>query len=445
MLKAGFRFIRGAYAGAFRLARNPRQALASLCVVSLYRNAGYLMAGTAVSSIGGFVFWIMAARVYSVEAVGLGAAAIAALGLLALVSESGLGIGLIRFLPGAGRDGNDMLNTFFTVSGSASVAIALVFLAGLGFWSPELMPVRQQPVFFAAFVVLAVANALQPLVSNVFLAKLNTRFIVIKNVIMGALKIAFLPLFAIFFDSGLGIFASQGLAVAIAVLLAALLFLPRVQDGYRPFFKVERRLLSKLGRYAAGNYVGRVLLQATPLILPLVVLNTLGVEMNAYFYVAWAIVTALKAIPSSVFNSLFAEGSNDEASIRTNSAKSLAFVFLLLLPLTLSILVIAEKLLLLFGQEYAENAALLLRVVVVAVIPWAINYLYISIERVRKNIKGVIGVTAVATCLSLGFSCLLVLNLGLVGVGIGYAAGQAVVAMAVVILLLRRYQPRVKM
>lgn len=439
LLKSSFYFIKGGYADAFRLARHPWEGLKSLYGVSLYRNAVYLVVGTAVTDITAFVFWIIAARFYPVEAVGLGSAIISALGLLAIFAGLGLGIGLIRFLPGAGEDSNDMMNSCFTLSGLASVAVALIFLAGLHFWSPALFVVRQHPIFFAAFVVFTVAATLQPLVNNVFLAKLNTKFIVIGNAIVGLLRIALVPVFAMFFINDFGIFASTGLATAIALLFAAFWFLPKVQNGYRPFPKIEKRVLNELSHYAAGNYVARILLLMTSYVLPLVVLNILGAEMNAYFYIAWTVAVAVQVIPTSIFNSLFAEGSNDEASIRTNTAKSLKFTFLLLLPLALLILIIAEKLLLLFGQAYSDNAALLLRIVVVAVIPWGVNYLYVSIERVRKNIKGIIAVAAVATCLSLGLSYLLMLRMGLIGVGIGYVAGQTIVAIAVVIHLWRRY------
>ena len=438
-LKTGLCFISNVYADIFRLTRHPREGLKSLYGISLYRNAVYLAVGTVVTNIAGFVFWAIAARFYPTEAVGLGSAAISALGLLAIFSELGLGIGLVRFLPGAGKDGNDMINSCFTLSGLASVAAALIFLVGLRFWSPALLVVRQQPIFFAAFVIFTLAMALRLLVDYVFLAKLNTKFTAIANVITGALKIALVPVFAMFFTNTFGVFASTGLAVAIALLFAAFWFLPKVQNGYRPFLKIERRVLNELRHYAAGNYVAGILLQITPYVLPLLVLNILGAEMNAYFYIAWTVAVIFQFILSSIYNSLFAEGSNDEASIRTNTSKSLKLTFLLLLPLTLLILIIAEKLLLLFGQAYADNAALVLRILVVAAIPWGINYLYVSIERVRKNVKGIIAVSAVATCLSLGLSYLLMLKMGLVGVGIGYIAGQTVIAIAVAIHLWRRY------
>jgi len=439
LLKISFYFIKNGYAGAFQLARHPQEGLKSLYGVSLYRNAVYLAVGTVVTSIAGFVFWAIAARFYPAEAVGLASAIISALGLLAIFSELGFEAGLIRFLPGAGKDGNDMINSCFTLSGLASVAVALIFLVGLRFWSPALLVVRQQPIFFAAFVVFAVASAVQPLIGSVFLAKLNTKFIAIINAVAGSLRIALVPVFTMFFISAFGIFVSTGLAVAIALLFAAFWFLPKVQDGYRPFPKIERKVLNELSHYAAGNYVARILLQITSYVLPLAVLNILGAEMNAYFYIAWMVAGILNVIPSSISTSLFAEGSNDEASIRINAAKSLKLTFLLLLPLTLLILIIAEKLLLLFGQAYADNAALVLRILVVAVIPWGINYLYVNIERVRQNIKGIITVSAVATGLSLGLSYLLMLKMGLVGVSIGYIAGQTIVAIAVVIHLWRGY------
>ncbi len=434
-------FLKSVRDDSIRLLRDPRQALRAGYGVSLYRNAGYLIISTAVTAVTGFVFWIIAARLYPVEAVGVGSAIISALGLMAIFPELGLSTGLIRFLPGAGKDANDMINSCFTLSGLASLAIALVFLAGLHIWSPALLPVRQHPVFFAAFVVFAVAAALQPLANAVFLTKLKARLILLTDAVAGVLRLPLVAIFALLFAGAFGILASKGLGVAIAMAVAILWFVPGVQKGYRPVPRLRRGVLNRLSRYAAGNYVGGVLLEMLPLVLPLVVLGVLGAQLNAYFYIAWAIAIKLTIIPSAIFNSLFAEGSNDEASIRANTTKSIKFTLLLLLPLILVILVISDWLLLLFGREYSDNAAQLLRILVAGIVPWGINYLYISIERVRKNTKGIIVVTAAATGLSLGLSYLLMVNLGLAGVGVGYVAGQTVVAIPVAVHLWRRSRP----
>jgi O-antigen/teichoic acid export membrane protein len=410
----------------------------------LYQNAYYLMLGAAITSVLGFVFWIVAAKVYATEAVGLCAAIISASGLLALFSELGLGIGLIRFLPGAGKNGNDLMNTCFTLGGLASTVITLIFLAGLGFWSRALLPVRQHPLFLIAFVVFSIVTALQPLVLNTFLARRNGKFIVITRIIHHSLKIVLLALFAILFNNVFDIFTASVLAAAISLIIAVVWFLPRVQSGYRPFPKIQKKVLTEISHYSAGNYIGRLLLQMTPFILPLMVVNVLGAEMNAYFYIAWTVANVLLVIPSAIFNSMFAEGSNDETSLLANIPKTIKLELILLLPATLLIWLIADKLLLLFGQAYSDNGALLLRIVVLSVIPWSINYLYISIGRVRKDVSGVIKVAGASSGLSLGLSYFMMLEMSLTGVGVGYLAGQSIVAIVIAFHLWQGYHSRAK-
>lgn len=406
----------------------------------LFKNAYFLMAGSALTSMIGFAFLIVATRFYSIEAIGLTTATLSALGLIAIFSELGLGIGLIRFLPNSGKNGNDMLNACLTLSGLTSIVLALIFLSGLGIWSPALLLIRQDNMFSIAFVISAIITALNPLVLNIFLARRDTKFILISNVIASVLKLVFAILFAIFLNSAFGLFVSAGLAAAVALVISVILLLPKVQSGYRPQAIVKKEAFNEIWRYSIGNYISRCLLQITPLILPLIVVNVLNTEMNAYFFVAWSIASMLMIIPSSISNSLFAEASNDETSLKANTVKSLKLMLLLLLPPTLFISIIADKLLLLFGQAYSDNSSLLLFIVLLSIFPYSINYLYISIARVTKNTSSIIKVTIMLTSLSLGLSYLLMLDMGLIGVGIGYLGGQSIVAIGVAIFLWRDYR-----
>jgi O-antigen/teichoic acid export membrane protein len=205
---------------------------------------------------------------------------------------------------------------------------------------------------------------------------------------------------------------------------------------------IKGELLKEIGRYSAGNYVARVMLDVAVLALPMVVINTLGAESNAYFVVAWAIVAAIRVIPTSVSNSLFAEGSNDEDSLMVNAVKSLKLIFLILIPVVLVIAAIGDKILLIFGESYSENGTILLRIMIFSVIPWSISYIYISIERVRKKVSGIIKVSSALACLSLGLGYLLMLKMGIVGMGIGYLVGQSAVAMSIVLVLFRKRRSR---
>jgi O-antigen/teichoic acid export membrane protein len=124
-----------------------KEGLKSLYGVSLYRNAVYLMLNSGVFALTGFVFWIAAAKLYPAEAVGLSSAAISAIGLLAVLSTLGLDYGLIRFLPGSGEKANDMINSCFTIGGVVSIVVSGIFLAGLGIWSPALLPIRESCIY----------------------------------------------------------------------------------------------------------------------------------------------------------------------------------------------------------------------------------------------------------------------------------------------------------
>src|SRR5262249_41235131 len=67
---------------------------------SLLRNSGMMMAATAVNLALGYVYWIVAARAYSVQAVGLGAALLAAMTLAWTISSLGIGNSVVQLLPG---------------------------------------------------------------------------------------------------------------------------------------------------------------------------------------------------------------------------------------------------------------------------------------------------------------------------------------------------------
>ena len=70
---------------------------------------------------------------------------------------------------------------------------------------------------------------------------------------------------------------------------------------------------------------------APNLILPIMVLNVLGAEQAAYYYIAYAIAALLFMIPNAISMSLFVEGSHGEALKRT-VVKSLVTIFSLLVP-----------------------------------------------------------------------------------------------------------------
>ena len=77
---------------------NYRAIAVSLASDHLYRNS-FFMAFSSIFNAGcGFFFWIIAARIYTVEQVGLATALISSLSLVLLFSRLGFDFSIIRFI-----------------------------------------------------------------------------------------------------------------------------------------------------------------------------------------------------------------------------------------------------------------------------------------------------------------------------------------------------------
>lgn len=415
-----------------------RRKLIDLAAIPLYRNAAYLMMVTAVTSLLGFFFWMIVARYYSEAEVGYSSAIISAISLLAMISMAGLNSLLIRFLPQAEKP-QELINSCLTLSGIFSVVIAVIFVAGLGFWSPALSFIKDNTIFALAFIVFTLFWALSTLLNTTFIAKRRAGFTLSKAVIFSVLKIPLPILFVVYFGS-FGVVASWGIALAVSVAISLLFFLPKAQKGYKPVPTLNAGLIKDTWRYSAGNYVTNLISSSLGFILPIMVINLLDSSQNAYFYIAWMISSLLFAIPRSVSQSLFAEGSHFEDKLRENIVKSLKFTFLLLIPSIVILLLAGKFLLLAFGHSYSLNALMMLRILSISSLPVAINSLYTSILRVQGRLKELMTISGLITIPVLLTSYLIVPEVGIIGIGYAWLGAQTI--LAIYIILSKKLLPK---
>lgn len=415
--------INGVITGIIRIATS-KEKLRKHLQTPLYENAYYLIAGSVAAAFLGFVFWMIVARFYSPSEVGLACALISVMGMLTSFSTLGLHIGLIRFLPEE-RDKRGMINSCLTMPGICAVALAVVFISGLGFWTPKLLFLRENFFYLLCFIIFTVASSIFLVQKNVFVALRSTKFNLVQRVVWNGLKIAF-PI-ALVSLGAFGIFSSCGITLCVTVIIGTLL-IRKVQSGYYPLPVIKKHMINDMMHFSFGNYIIEFIGTASIYILPLMVLGILGAETTAYFYIAFTISSMMFMISGAVGMSLFAEGSYEFEKLRTNVIRSMNFMFILLLPLLAIILLFGDKILLLFGKAYSENAFTLLRILALSSIPLVVNELYVGIKRVQKKIKPILYYSILALVLILGVSYLLMPKFGLIGVGIGWLLGQGVIA-----------------
>ena len=387
----------------------------------LLKNSFFILL-TSTSSAGfGFIFWMLAAKLYSPQDVGTATALIASMMLLVLLSRFGLDFSIIRFFPGA--DKSRIFSTSVIITTFFAVVFGAVFISGVDIFSPELSLLKS-PQNAALFLIFLAASSVTALTAISFIAIRKAGFQFLQSIIVGS-RIAFLlPLIAL---GAIGIFGAIGISVVLAVLVALVLLM---WSGIRVRAAIDRGFLNEAFHFSAGNYLAGLFIAAPNMILPIMVLNVLGAEQAAYYYIAYAIASLLFMIPGAISMSLFVEGSHGEALKRT-VMKSLIVIFSLLVPAAALLYVCGGWVLGVVGANYAAGGLGVLRVMVVASLFMGVNYLYFAIKRIQKDVRGIVVLNGVIGGLLVGFGYVFMTVFGVVGVGYAWVVANGVGSMCV--------------
>ena len=182
----------------------------------LFKNAYFLMFSSLTAAGAGFFFWLIAARFYATQDIGLASAIIAAMGLISMLSLLGFDISLVRFLPER-KDRAEMINTCLTISFLVSLTLALIFVAGINIWSPSLIIIRENKFLLLLFVAFtSVAPMAGLLQGGVFAGFRKTEYSFYQT-IMIFVRLAIVPFLAAF--GALGIYAAYGLTPVLAFIV----------------------------------------------------------------------------------------------------------------------------------------------------------------------------------------------------------------------------------
>ena len=147
----------------------------------LYRNGYALVLSSATTSALGVAYWILAARTYTPDAVGLNAAAIAAMMFLAGVSQLNLMSAALRFIPGAGRATGRFVGYAYLISVSIAAVSSLIFLCGLGTWAPRLGFLGSRPGIIVWFTLATMAWCIFVLQDSVLTGLRQAKWVPVEN------------------------------------------------------------------------------------------------------------------------------------------------------------------------------------------------------------------------------------------------------------------------
>ncbi len=397
----------------------------------LYRNSMLNMASTAILGGLGFLFWIIIARLYKTENVGIATTLISIMALLSSFTILGLNVSLNRYLPKSANK-NELINSSFIIVTAATILVSVVFFLGLQTFSPQLLFLRSNPLYIVSFTIFVVFCSWNSLVESTFMAFRAAGSILIKNVIISVLKLIIpftLTAFGIY-----GIFASTSLALSLGVLVS--LFILIFNHKIKPSISVNISLIKKTGAYSFANYLAGFLLTMPSLVLPIVILDVLSAKYTAYYYIASMIRNILLIIPLATTQALLTEGSYNEAELKKHVKKAVVTTLLILIPATAIVFFGSSTLLQLFGKSYATEAFQFLQLYSVSTIFTVLLLLASAIMNIKHQIKSLIILNVIAAICTLGMSCAFISG-GLVGIGWGWLFGQVLTGLASLFFMLR--------
>jgi O-antigen/teichoic acid export membrane protein len=406
------------------LTGNPlRKLWIHFCSDSLFRNSMYLMLSTAVMAFLGFFFWIINARLFTPEQVGIGTTLISVMTLISTFSLLGLGNSLIKYLPASERK-NDKINTAFALVGLTSIIAAILYLVFLETFSPKLLFVRESLVFSLLFIFFIVFSSLSTISENVFIAYRSAKYVLIKNTAWSLAKIIF-P-FILIALGAYGIFMSVGIAFAISLTFSLIFLIVKFNFSFSP--KINLDIVKRMTRFSLGNYVAGFLGGLPAMVLPILITNSIGAKFSAYFYMDMMIANFLYIIPSAAAQSLFAEGSHSETELKMHLKKTVKIISLILVPAIIVTLIFGKYILLAFGKQYSSEGVALLQILAISGIFMSINYIGNSIFFIKHRVKLIILVNFIGAAIILSLSAF-VFHQNLLGIGIAWVIGQGIISV----------------
>ncbi len=404
----------------------------------LYRNGYALTASSAIGSVVGVGYWLLAARRYPVDVVGTNSAMIAAMTFLAGLAGLYMDGTLVRFVPRAGVATARLVGfTYFAIM-IVAVLVSGIFLFGLRVWSPTLRFLTGSPWLSVGFVFATLTWCIFVVQDGVLTGLRQAVWVPVENAIYSVSKLVLLLIFSYLLPE-YGILASWTIPTLLLIVPITYFIFRRLIPRHTQTVQAMASSLNPMSvvKYAGGNYIGLLFYLAYSMLPPVMVLEVAGSSASAYFYLPWAIGSLLRLITINMSTALVVEGSLDQARLPEYFRRSLINATRLLAPAVAIVVAAAPVLLRIFGEDYAVEGTLLLRLLALATIPNIVVFLCIGLLRVQNRVREVIVVHGVTGLAMLGLSYVWLRSYGIAGVGLAWLVTQTCVALVLIVTELR--------
>lgn len=400
--------------------------------------------GGKVATMGlGFVFWLLAARLFSVTEVGLAAGAVAAVMLCTQLALVGLGSAVIVHFPAHQRAPSKLLDTAFTMVALSALAAGGVFMLIATWFFDELSIVAAVPLFAFAFLSMSVLGTAGILFDQISTALRRGDQALGRALLFGPVSISLLAVLAVAGDAaGAVTIFSTWVGGALAACLLGCVQLRRCLSRYRYRPRLHQDLARRLLRIGLPNHALTLTERAPGLVLPIVVTELISPTANAAWYSAWMMAWVVYIVPIQVGLTTFAEAAHRPESLPKLVRHAIRSSLVLGGIGAVVLVAVAPHVLSLLGPAYASAGTTPLRILVFAVVPLTFVQAYFVQCRSTGRLVEATAVGAASGVVSIAGAALAATTYGLNGMAAVWLATQCVTAACALWLLLRKVPAR---
>lgn len=340
--------------------RTRQRAAAADLAKRVQSDSIWLMVGYGITSLVGFAFWIVAARIMTPTEVGIGTAHLGVITAGAAIGATAVGDALLVMLPVAGKERAALLRL-----GSGVLTIVAVVAAGVGVGILALHPDGRSLGLTIGIVIATVVWSFFVLKDMVLQGLGLVRWTLYLNGPANVVKLAFLPIMVLLFaGSSWSLVLAAIVPAAIAAIIVWVFVIPRHNRaearttvarttvegrGSRlsPATRREFGLFVARGGAASGLYV------AIYLLLPALVTGSAGPEQGAVYALAATVAATIDLIAQS-FGSSFARHASADGRSHTGLVRVWLRTATLALIAAVGLVAVAPIILTIMGKFYLD-------------------------------------------------------------------------------------------
>ncbi|OGL43569.1 MAG: hypothetical protein A2161_21470 [Candidatus Schekmanbacteria bacterium RBG_13_48_7] len=356
--------------------------------------------------LSGFLFWLVATNLYSIENIGLGAVLISVCSLIVFFSSLGTVPTLVRFLP-EDKNAEDLAGTLIGFSLLILFLLYLIFYLTKNLTVPSIAILKQPfiPFVFCMFIFLVLVFQI---LEGIFISFKDLKLVLIINLIQNFVRIGLL--FLLGFWGGFGIFSSNAISALLAIGISLVYFTRKYPD-FRPRLRINFRILRRILPFSMVNFLYAFSLTLPGMIFPIIILRIYSEREAGLFYIPWMIFSVYCTFIISI-NGVFLMQASHGENIKKLLKNAVLYSLILGITGCLIFIFYGDRLLLIFKKDFAGESFEILKILFYSIFFYIINQIYITTLNIKKNVLKVGILSMIILSSVVLFTILLISNMG---------------------------------